>query len=76
MPSLCTEQEYDQKEQVAAFVSTNIRRNDKYLVDSIEDQMEGAREEKKQHPKQKTKIIAHKYFDCTPSRKTPKKRQA
>ena len=32
--------------------------------------MEGVREEKKQHLKQKTKIIAHKYFDWTPSRMT------
>ena len=37
MPPPCTEQVPDQKEQVAAFVSTNIRRNDKLLVDSIED---------------------------------------
>ena len=38
--------------------------------------MEEVREKKKQHPKQKTKIIAHKCCDCTPSRKTPNKRQA
>ena len=38
--------------------------------------MKGVREKKKQHLKQKTKVIAHKYFDCTPSRKTPNKRQA
>ena len=38
--------------------------------------MKGVREEKNRHLKQKTKVIAHKYFDCTPSRKTPRKRQA
>ena len=32
--------------------------------------MEGVGEEKKQHSKQKTKAIAHKYFDWTPSRMT------
>ena len=32
--------------------------------------MEGVREEMKQHLKQKTKVIAHKYFDQTPSRMT------
>ena len=31
MPPPCTEQVPDQKEQVAAFVSTNIRRNDNFL---------------------------------------------
>ena len=38
--------------------------------------MEAATAEKKQLPKQKPKVIAHKNFDCTPSRKTPNKRQA
>ena len=47
MPSLCTEQEGNQKEQVAAFVSTSIRRNDKYLVDSIEDLTKWKEPEKK-----------------------------
>ena len=37
---------------------------------------EEAREEKKQPPKQKTKVIVHKDFYCTSSRKIPKKRQA
>ena len=78
MPPPCTEQVPDQKEQVAAFVSTNVRKNDNLLVDSIEDLIKWKESEKKkkQHPKQKTKGIAHKFFDCTPSRKTPNKRQA
>ena len=33
MPTPCTEQVSDQKEQVAAFVSTNIKRNDNFFVD-------------------------------------------
>ena len=72
LPPPCTEQVPDQKEQVAAFVSTNIRRNENLIVNSIENQtkMEVATAEKKQPPKQKTKVIAHKYFDWTPSRMT------
>ena len=38
--------------------------------------MEAATAEKKHPPMQKTKVIAHKNFDCMPSRKTPNKRQA
>ena len=78
MSNSCTEQVKDQKEQVATFVSTNVRRNENLIVDSIENRtkMEAATAEKKQPPKQKTKVITHKNFDCTPSRKTPNKRQA
>ena len=78
MPPPCTEQVPDQKKQVAAFVSTNIRRNENHIVKSIENctKMEAATAEKKQLPKQKPKVIAHKNFDCMPSRKTPNKRQA
>ena len=47
MPPPCTEQVPDQKEQVAAFVSTNIRRNDNFLVDSIEDLTKWKESEKK-----------------------------
>ena len=47
MPPRCTEQEPVEKEQVAAFVSTNIRRNDKLLVDSIEDLTKWKESEKK-----------------------------
>ena len=49
MPSPCTEQVPDQKEQVAAFVSTNIRRNENLIVNSIENRtkMEAATAEKK-----------------------------
>ena len=72
MPPQCTEQVPDQKKQVAAFVSTNIRRNDNFLVHSIEDltKWNESEKKKKQHLKQKTKVIAHKYFDWTPSRMT------
>ena len=47
MPPPCTEQVPDQKEQLAAFVSTNIRRNDNFLVDSIEDLTKWKESEKK-----------------------------
>ena len=47
MPTPCTEQVPNQKEQVAAFVSTNIRRNDNFLVDSIEDLNKWKESEKK-----------------------------
>ena len=47
IPNSCTEQVTDQKEQVAAFVSTNIRRNDNFLVDSIEDLTKWKESEKK-----------------------------
>ena len=43
----CTEQVPDQKEQVATFVSTNIRRNDNFLVDGIEDLTKWEESEKK-----------------------------
>ena len=47
MPLQCTEQVPDQKEQVAAFVSNNIRRNDNFSVDSIEDLTKWKESEKK-----------------------------
>ena len=47
MPPPCTEQVPDEKEQVAAFVSTKIRRNDNFLVDSIEDLTKWKESEKK-----------------------------
>ena len=47
MPPPCTEQVPDQKEQVAAFVSTNIRRNDNFLVNNIENLTEWKESEKK-----------------------------
>ena len=47
MPPPSTEQVTDQKEQVAAFVSTNIRRNDNFLVNSIEDLTKWKESEKK-----------------------------
>ena len=47
MPPPCTDQVPDKKEQVAAFVSTNIRRNDNFLEDSIEDLTKWKESEKK-----------------------------
>ena len=47
MPPPCTEQVPDQKEQVVAFVSNNIRRNDNFLVDSIKDLTKWKESEKK-----------------------------
>ena len=47
MPPLCTEQVHDKKEQVVAFVSTKIRRNDNFSVNSIEDLTEWKESEKK-----------------------------
>ena len=47
MPPPCTEQVPDQNEQVAAFIFTNIRRNDNFLVDSIEDLTKWEESEKK-----------------------------
>ena len=51
MPNSCTEQVTDQKKQVAAFVSTNIRRNENLIVNSIENRikMEAATAEKSNH---------------------------
>ena len=37
MQNSCTEQVTDQKKQVAAFVSTNIRRNENLIANSIEN---------------------------------------
>ena len=56
MPPLCTEQVTDEKEQVAAFVSTNIRRNDNFLVDSIEDLTKWKESEKKRSNIQSRKL--------------------
>ena len=56
MPPPCTEQVPDQKEQVAAFVSTNIRRNDNFLVDSIEDLIKWKKSEKKRSNIQSRKL--------------------
>ena len=47
MPPPCAEQVPDQKEQVAAFVSTNIGRNDNFLLDSIKDLTKWKESEKK-----------------------------
>ena len=55
MPPPCTEQVPDQKEQVAAFVSTNIR-NDNFLVDSIEDLTKWKESEKKRSNIQSRKL--------------------
>ena len=56
MPRPCTEQVTDQKEQVAAFVSTNIRRNDNFLIDNIEDLIEWEESEKKRSNIQSRKL--------------------
>ena len=56
IPSICTEQVSDQKEQVAAFVSTNIKRNDNLFVDSIEDLIKCKESEKKRSNIQSRKL--------------------
>ena len=56
MPPPCTEQVPDQKKQVAAFVSTNIRGNDNFLVDSIEDLTKWKESEKKRSNIQSRKL--------------------
>ena len=56
MPPPCTEQVPDQKEQVAAFVSTNIRRNDNFLVDGINDLIKWKESEKKRGNIQSRKL--------------------
>ena len=56
MPPLCTEQVPNEKEQVAAFVSTKIRRNYNFLVDRIENLTKWKESEKKRSNIQSRKL--------------------